>query len=140
MILIIAEKDDIPSLRLIHLLTKNNIKYYFLCIDEEDPLIHINIETNDIFINDVDYREYKAQFSKPMQKISSIGIIPEDDILQLPIDKDNIHWATPYTYVMPLREPLKSDSKYGYRVKTWFSDATYHFKMQNYYDLIFETK
>lgn len=60
MILIIAEKDDIPSLRLIHLLTKNNIKYYFLCIDEEDPLIHINIETNDIFINDVDYREYKA--------------------------------------------------------------------------------
>ena len=69
MILIIAEKDDIPSLRLIHLLTKNNIKYYFLCIDEEDPLIHINIETNDIFINDVDYREYKAQFSKPMQKI-----------------------------------------------------------------------
>lgn len=68
MILIIAEKDDIPSLRLIHLLTKNNIKYYFLCIDEEDPLIHINIETNDIFINDVDYREYKAQFSKPMQK------------------------------------------------------------------------
>ena len=89
---------------------------------------------------DTNLHRIVIQFSKPMQKISSIGIIPEDDILQLPIDKDNIHWATPYTYVMPLREPLKSDSKYGYRVKTWFSDATYHFKMQNYYDLIFETK
>lgn len=60
MILIIAEKGDVPSLRLIHLLTKNKIKHYFLCIDEEDPLIHINIETNDIFINDVDYREHTA--------------------------------------------------------------------------------
>lgn len=80
------------------------------------------------------------QFSKPMQKIRSLARIPENDISPLPVDEDNIHWADPFTYIIPLREPLKPDSKYGYRVKTWFSDAIYHFKMETDYDLIFETK
>ena len=80
------------------------------------------------------------QFSKPMQKIRSLARIPENDISPLPVDEDNIHWADPFTYNMPLREPLKPNSKYGYRVKTWFSDAIYYFKMEKDYDLIFETK
>lgn len=40
---------------------------------------------------------------------------------------------------------LKGEMKIGYiwieeMVKTWFSDAIYHFKMETDYDLIFETK
>lgn len=80
------------------------------------------------------------QFSKPMQKITAMATIPGDDLLKLPIDKDGIHWADSFTYVMPLREPLKPNSKYGYRVNTWFSDAVDNFRMEKSFDLIFETK
>lgn len=89
---------------------------------------------------DPDLHFVAIQFSKPMQEITAMATIPGNDLLKLPIDEEGIHWADPFTYVMPLREPLKPNSKYGYRVNTWFSDAIDHFRMEKTFDLIFETK
>lgn len=89
---------------------------------------------------DTNLHSVVIQFSKPMHEVMSIADIPENDILPLPIDEDNIHWADPFTYVMPLREPLKPNSKYGYRVTPFFIDAIDAFNLEKDYDLIFETK
>ena len=52
---------------------------------------------------------------------------------------DGPHWKDRYTYVLPLKEPLKPKSKYGFHVSNFFADTQYFLRVQPF-DLIFETK
>ena len=66
------------------------------------------------------------------------GVNDQSDVSLLPVDFDNISWVDGYTYKVPLSEPLKPKTKYGFRINRPVSDK-YHYGIPPY-DLIFETK
>ncbi len=79
-------------------------------------------------------------FSQPMftPMRFSEGVNDRSDVTFLPVDFDNISWVDGYTYKVPLSEPLKPKTKYGFRINRPVSDK-YHYGIPPY-DLIFETK
>ncbi len=79
-------------------------------------------------------------FSQPMftPMRSYWGVNDQSDVSLLPVDFDKITWEDAYTYKVPLREPLKPKTKYGFRINMHVSDK-YHYGIPPY-DLIFETK
>lgn len=79
------------------------------------------------------------QFSKPMQQISSVNMVTDTTITMIPGDWKNIYWENEYLYVIPLEKPLKPNTKYGFHISNYFSDAVEYFATIPY-DLIFETK
>ena len=65
---------------------------------------------------------------------------PEDSIgvQPLPVDFDNLYWRDDHTYVIPLQEPLKRYTTYGFSLSP---NVTNVFRYRaTPYDLIFETK
>ena len=96
-------------------------------------------------------------FSRPMCYASIVSFVDSDSILPLPLkrnyypindkgekefDYESIefpHWKDRYTYVLPLAEPLKPKSKYGFKIARYFTEIQYYFGSRTF-ELIFETK
>ncbi len=96
-------------------------------------------------------------FSRPMQDVRVVSFVDGDNILPLPLkhgckyknekgewefDYESTecpYWKDQYTYVLPLSEPLKPKSRYGFNVPGFFSEKQFYFCVKSY-DLIFETR
>ena len=97
-------------------------------------------------------------FSRPMCDASIVCLIDNDSILPLPLKRgcmrmnekgeweyvyertECVYWKDPYTYVLPLSEPLKPKSRYGFYVNgRYFTEKQYFFGTRSV-KLIFETK
>ena len=95
-------------------------------------------------------------FSRPMQNVRAVPHVDGDGILSLPlkdcrymnekgeweIDYESTecpYWENQYTYELPLKESLKSKSKYGFRIDQFFADKKYWLGSIPF-ELIFETK
>ena len=65
---------------------------------------------------------------------------PEDSIgvQPLPVDFDNLYWRDDHTYVIPLQEPLKRYTTYGFSLSPNVTNV-FRYRVTPY-DLIFETK
>ena len=66
-------------------------------------------------------------------------MVTDTTITMIPGDWKNIYWENEYLYVIPLEKPLKPNTKYGFHISNYFSDAVEYFATIPY-DLIFETK
>ena len=109
-------------------------KYQLLC-----PRVVATYPANGAVV-DTNVTAVYVFFSQPMYTPMQFyfGVDDPDNIALLPVDFDNITWEDAYTYKVPLREPLKPKTKYGFRIDKPVSDE-YHYGTYPY-DLIFETK
>ena len=95
-------------------------------------------------------------FSRPMCNAAIVSFVDNDSILPLPLERGRMrmnekgdleyenttcpYWKDPYTYVLPLSEPLKPKSRYGFYVNgRYFTEKQYYFGTRSV-KLIFETK
>lgn len=79
-------------------------------------------------------------FSRPMQTAAIwVDGIKDDPSILLPTTSEP-YWQDEYTYVVPLKGPLKSNTKYGFSVPNNFPADNQYGQSPKPYNLIFETK
>lgn len=134
-----AFEDFLPQLKMfLDQVTENMEHYYYPKYDLLIPRVVATYPVKNSVV-ETDLKEVRIQFSKPMQHVRSINRVEGKDILSLPVDWQNTYWYNDYVYVIPLKEPLKPHTKYGFKTTSFFADALNYFGALPY-ELIFETK
>ena len=132
-------EDFVPQLRLfLEQVAVQMESYYLPKMQMMSPMVVATFPANNALV-DTTITSVEIIFSRPMQQYNCFGVVDSSyHALPLPVDFDNIYWLNDHHYVMPLAEPLKTHSRYGFRVRRT-PDNTYGFPTVPY-DLIFETK
>lgn len=130
----------IPQLKLfLEQVVENMEHYYFPKYDMLIPRVVATYPAMNSVV-ETNLNEVRIQFSKPMQHLRGILKVDVEDVSFPPVvDWRSMYWENDYVYVIPLKEPLKQNTKYGLKITSDFADALDYFGAIPY-DLIFETK
>lgn len=132
-------EDFVPQLRLfLEQVAEQMESYYLPKMQMMSPMVVATFPANNALV-DTTITSVEIIFSKPMQEYIWVSVVDSSyQALPLPVDFDNIYWLNDHHYVMPLTEPLKPNTQYGFRARRC-PDSTYGFPTIPY-DLIFKTK
>ena len=132
-------EDFVPQLKLFLEQTVGLMENYYLPKHSRFRPIVVATYPACNSIVDTTLKKVVILFSKPMQLITSVQRVKDTTATLIPGKWEDIHWENEYSYVIPLKEALKPNTKYGFRVSEFFADAIDYFGAIPY-DLIFETK
>ena len=132
-------EDFVPQLKLFLEQTVGLMENYYLPKHSRFRPIVVATYPACNSIVDTTLKKVVILFSKPMQLNTSVQKVKDTTATLIPGKWEDIYWENEYSYVIPLKEALKPNSKYGFRVSEFFGDAIDYFGAIPY-DLIFETK
>ena len=130
----------IPQLKLFLVQVLENMEHYYF--PKFDLLIPRVVATYPAMnsVVETNLKEVRIQFSKPMQHLRGILKADGDGVSFPPVvDWWSMYWENDYMYVIPLKESMKPNTKYGLKITSDFADALDYIGAIPY-DLIFETK